>query len=91
MVSLGGFPFDQIFRFEIPDMEQFLPVRWTNHSQVILFQRWKATSSTSSSTLVPQKKLHLKGPYLYEGRKKNDSFDNLLHLRWDRNIENRAN
>ena len=38
---MGRFPFDQIFRFEIPGIlcdEQYFPVRWTNQSQIIRFQ-----------------------------------------------------
>ena len=47
----------------------------------------KATSSTSSSTLVPLKKLHLRCTYLYEGKKKNDCLSIVSCIYVEKNLE----
>ena len=48
----------------------------------------KATSSTSSSTLVPLKKLRLRYTYLYEGRKrKNDCLSFVSCIYVEKNLE----
>ena len=47
----------------------------------------KATSSTSSSTLVPLKKLRLRCAYLYEGRKKNDCLSIVSRIYVEKNLE----
>ena len=47
----------------------------------------KATSSTSSSTLVPLKKLRLRCTYLYDGIKKNDCLSFVSCIYVEKNLE----